>query len=56
LHELKKAYQYDLLTQHTDYLNTLVEKKVATLEAGILKLTQKGKLLADKISSDLFVI
>jgi oxygen-independent coproporphyrinogen-3 oxidase len=24
LHELKKAYQYDLLTQHTDYLNTLV--------------------------------
>jgi hypothetical protein len=36
------------------YLETLVTENLARLENGILILTRKGRLLADKISSDLF--
>lgn len=56
LNKLKQFYQYNLPEHHANYLNILIDKKLITLNAGILKLTQKGKLLADKISSDLFVV
>ena len=56
LKKIKQDFGYDLLSKNTDYLSGVFENKLATLEADVLRLTRKGKLLADKISSDLFVI
>lgn len=47
---------YDLLVDRNLYLQTLIEGKLAVLEGKKLKLTKKGKLLADKIASDLFIL
>jgi oxygen-independent coproporphyrinogen III oxidase len=52
---MKLQYQYDLLNENKDYLSPLIDKKLVTLEGNVLKLTNAGKLMADKISSDLFV-
>lgn len=52
---IKQQYQYDLLNENKDYLSTLIDKKLVMLQGNILKLTHTGKLMADKISSDLFV-
>ena len=51
---LRRTYLYDLIEQCQPYINQLLDKKLITLENAVLKLTQTGKLLADKISSDLF--
>ena len=51
---LRRTYLYDLIEQNQPYINQLLDKKLITLENAVLKLTQTGKLLADKISSDLF--
>jgi len=56
LNKIKLEFGYDLLNENTDYLSRIIKEKLATLESQVLRLTQKGKLLADKISSDLFVI
>lgn len=56
LQKLRKEFGYDMLTHNTDYLSKIITNDLATLEADVLRLTQKGKLLADKISSDLFVM
>jgi len=56
LKKIKQDFGYDLLTKNTDYLSRVFENKLATLDAGVLRLTRKGKLLADKISSDLFIM
>lgn len=56
LKKLKQDFEYDLLIENTDYLSKILKNKLAILEADVLRLTRKGKLLADKISSDLFVI
>jgi oxygen-independent coproporphyrinogen III oxidase len=55
LNKLRQHYEHDLLTQNARYLSTLINTGLATLESNMLRLTRKGKLLADKISSDLFV-
>ncbi len=52
---LNTLYQYNVLTIHADYIQLLVNKNLATLDNHVLRLTNSGKLLADKISSDLFV-
>jgi oxygen-independent coproporphyrinogen-3 oxidase len=52
---LKKHYDYDMLTDRQQYLSDLFDKKIALLSGSIITLTQKGKLLADKIASDLFL-
>ncbi len=49
-------YHYDLLEEQKDYINTLVSKELAVIEGHSLKLTPKGKMMADRISSDLFLI
>lgn len=54
LEYLTQQYGYDLSELHSQYLSTLLEKELATLESNTLRLTNSGKLLADKISSDLF--
>ncbi len=56
LKKIKQDYGYDLLYKNTDYLSKVFERELAVMEADVLRLTRKGKLLADKISSDLFVM
>lgn len=49
-------FNYDLSVIHESYLKSLIDNQCASLENYCLKLTKRGKLLADKISSDLFLI
>lgn len=56
LQKLQSLYGYDLKKENYDYLSTVFKNGLATLDGDVLLLTQKGKLLADKISSDLFVL
>jgi oxygen-independent coproporphyrinogen-3 oxidase len=51
---LKRTHGYDLVVENGKYISQLLSKQFVTLENHILKLTNTGKLLADKISSDLF--
>lgn len=52
---LSRLHGYDLMKEHEAYLSQLLNQQLITLQNHILKLTNTGKLLADKISSDLFV-
>lgn len=52
---LMKTHAYDLLAENKSYLSALQDKQLIVVENGHLKLTNAGKLFADKISSDLFV-
>jgi oxygen-independent coproporphyrinogen-3 oxidase len=56
LKELYSLYKYDLVKDHQAYLTTLFEKGLAAIDTDVLTLTRKGKFLADKISSDLFLL
>ena len=53
--KLQSDYQFDLLRKHKKYIQTLIQHKKALVTDGHLVLTNNGKLLADKISSDLFI-
>ena len=53
---LKQNLGYDVLTLHQEYLLELQRQKFAVFEDHCLRLTQSGRLLADKISSDLFLV
>jgi oxygen-independent coproporphyrinogen-3 oxidase len=55
LKKLEQAYHYNLPKTQEQYLRTLLENGLAVIENDHLKLTKAGKLLADKISSDLFL-
>jgi oxygen-independent coproporphyrinogen-3 oxidase len=52
---LKNSFNYNLLELHLSYVNALLDNDLAVIEDSFFKLTRKGKLLADKISSDLFI-
>lgn len=52
---LKQLYGYDLFKENDAYLSQLLKNDFIVVENEVLRLTRKGKLLADKISSDLFV-
>lgn len=52
---LKQKYDTDLLKIHRDYLNKLALQDLIYEEDQHLFLTDSGKLLADKVASDLFV-
>lgn len=57
LKKLHADYQYNLLQTQEPYVNTLLDKGLATLSSDQrLRLTTSGFLLADKIASDLFLI
>lgn len=56
LQKLKTEFGHDMLAKNSDYLSKIINTDLVTLKADKLRLTQKGKLLADKISSDLFVM
>lgn len=49
-------YQYDLIGDQKSYVENLLAENLARLDHDALILTQKGKMMADKISSDLFLI
>lgn len=52
---LKQRFAYDLMAENRDYISGLLDKHLLTVDGDVLKLTQPGKLFADKISSDLFL-
>ena len=53
---LKNSFDYDVSVLHGEYLRELQINNLVFQEDGFLKLTDAGKLLADKISSDLFSV
>ena len=56
LARILNLWGYDLLAAHEGYIGALVENGHALLESRVLRLTKNGKLLADKIASDLFLL
>jgi oxygen-independent coproporphyrinogen III oxidase len=54
LRVMRDRFGYDVLSQHSLYLQELQAKGMATLESDVLYLTDQGKLLADQITLDLF--
>ncbi len=56
LQYLKTTMEYDLLEQNRAYIEKLIDSKHMELKDNALVLTRSGKLLADQISSDLFMI
>jgi oxygen-independent coproporphyrinogen III oxidase len=55
LNYLLYQLDYDLTKQNKQSMETLLNHQLITFDENIVKLTQKGKLLADKIASDLFI-
>lgn len=53
---LKHKYGYDLAEQNSAYLQELMQQKLIVIENEVITLTRSGKLLADKIASDLFIV
>lgn len=54
LMKLDHDHRYDIRIKNEAYLKNLLDHKLAIMDDQILKLTRSGKLLADKIASDLF--
>jgi oxygen-independent coproporphyrinogen-3 oxidase len=54
--KLKTEFECDLIEKENAYINSLLAKNLALLENNTLRLTKKGKLVADKIASDLFIL
>lgn len=53
---LKQEYGYDVPMMHANFISRLEDNGLAVMDQMYLKLTRKGRLLADKISSDLFLV
>lgn len=53
---LRRNFSYDLFGLHRDYIRQLQRHDLVIVEDETLRLTTAGRLLADKISSDLFLI
>lgn len=52
---LMEEYAFGLSDEQENYVDQLVKLGAVSFDGHVLKLTNKGKLLADKIASDLFV-
>jgi oxygen-independent coproporphyrinogen-3 oxidase len=48
-------FHWDLKQSNQKYLHMLIQKELATIKKNTLLLTDKGKLLADRIAEDLFM-
>lgn len=55
LEKIKLDFEINLLEVYKDYLIQLQIEKLILIDKNHLKLTQKGKFLADKIAGDLFL-
>jgi oxygen-independent coproporphyrinogen III oxidase len=53
---LREKFLFDPVRENSDYIQNLQLKGLITIKDDILILTRKGRFLADKIASDLFVI
>lgn len=53
---IRQQYGVDMLLLHRDYLSDCQAKGLLVRQQAHLRLTLKGKLLADKIASDLFLV
>ena len=51
---LKSTYDYDLIKINSAYIQSLLNNDYLTYTDEVITLTRQGKLLADKIASDLF--
>lgn len=56
LDKLEHEFSFNLRDANSPYINRLLENKLANITNGNLVLTKAGKLLADKIASDLFIV
>jgi oxygen-independent coproporphyrinogen-3 oxidase len=56
LDKLKRQFDFDVMAVYKDYIDMIIHAGHAVIEERYLRLTRTGRLLADKISSDLFVI
>ncbi len=56
LSTIKENFNFNLMEEYEPYINSLIKNNFAIIENETLILTKSGKLLADKIASDLFVI
>ncbi len=56
LMKIKTELQYDLYAHNAPYIEDLIARGLATLQDQHLILTPQGKLLADRIASDLFAV
>lgn len=56
LEKLKVEYGYDILENHPEMIRELISRKLAFIENNFLILTRSGRLLADKIIADLFLV
>jgi oxygen-independent coproporphyrinogen-3 oxidase len=52
---LQQNFQFDLLKHKAHYLDHVIKNELIRLQEKTLVLTRSGKMLADKITSDLFV-
>lgn len=55
LRRLQQQFQVNLRQQQAAYLEELLEKEYIRIDADVLYLTDRGKLLADQITLDLFL-
>ena len=55
LHKISQDYGYDFRKDYAPYLQELQDKDLARIEEEVIYLTDKGKLLADQITLELFV-
>ncbi|MDZ7648569.1 MAG: radical SAM family heme chaperone HemW [Cytophagales bacterium] len=53
---LTRQFEYDLKIQNDRYLNQLLIKNLIAIDKGKIHLTRSGKLLADRIAADLFIV
>jgi putative oxygen-independent coproporphyrinogen III oxidase len=56
LEKLRNEFHLDILATHGTYVGHLTSRNLAVLEGTTMKLTPSGRLLADKIAADLFVL
>lgn len=56
LDKLKYELQYDINSVHQQLISELLDRKLAVIENNFLKLTKSGRMIADKICTDLFLV
>ena len=54
--QLQECFQYDLIKDQNDAIEKFMAEGILNLEDGRLRLTTKGKFLADRITEELFLV
>ncbi|MBC7921801.1 MAG: radical SAM family heme chaperone HemW [Ferruginibacter sp.] len=54
--EIQRLHGVDVLALHREYLENCRVRELLTVEESTIRLTVKGRLLADQIASDLFLV